>query len=306
MPALIQALLGLVGPLLFFGVIAIWFFTAAVKVVQEYERGVVFRLGRLSGARGPGLILLIPKIERMVKVDLRVITLDVPAQEAITRDNVTVKVNAVAYFQVVEPTRAVVSVVDYRRATSLMCQTTLRSILGQSDLDTLLANRDEINSQLQKLIDEQTEAWGIKVTAVEVRDVELPESMQRAMARQAEAEREKRAKLIHASGELAAAERLAGAAHIISSQEGGLQLRYLQTLGQIANDRSATILFPLPIDITRGLLQEVGSNGTTSDPPPARPVPVIERPTAVADAPTIVVERPTPRPFPAPEFDRPN
>jgi regulator of protease activity HflC (stomatin/prohibitin superfamily) len=254
MPAMIQTLLGFIGPIIFFGVIAIWFFTAAVKIVQEYERGVVFRLGRLVGARGPGLILLIPKIERMVKVDLRLVTLDVPAQEAITRDNVTVKVNAVAYFRVVEPTRAIVSVEDYRRATSLMCQTTLRSILGQSDLDTLLSRRDEINALLQKQIDEQTEAWGIKVTSVEVRDVELPETMQRAMARQAEAEREKRAKLIHASGELAAAERLAGAAQIISSEEGGLQLRYLQTLGQIANDRRATIVFPLPIDITRGLI----------------------------------------------------
>ena len=291
MSALIQSLLGLVGPLIFFGVIAIWFFTAAVKIVQEYERGVVFRLGRLSGARGPGLILLIPKIERMVKVDLRVITLDVPAQEAITRDNVTVKVNAVAYFRVVEPTRAIVSVVDYRRATSLMCQTTLRSILGQSDLDTLLSSRDEINAQLQKIIDEQTEAWGIKVTSVEVRDVELPESMQRAMARQAEAEREKRAKLIHASGELAAAERLAGAAQIISSEEGGLQLRYLQTLGQIANDRRATIVFPLPIDITRGLLQEIDGNGTSSGAP-----------TSPAAPPT---ERPTPRPTVAPDFSQP-
>ena len=222
----IQTALGLIAPIIFFGVIAIWFISAAVKVVQEYERGVVFRLGREVGARGPGLILLIPKIERMVKVDLRVVTLDVPAQEAITRDNVTVKVNAVAYFRVVEPRRAVITVVDYLRATSLMCQTTLRSILGQSDLDTLLSSRDEINAQLQRLIDEQTEAWGIKVTAVEVRDVELPESMQRAMARQAEAEREKRAKLIHAEGELAAAERLAAAAEIISSEEAGLQLRY--------------------------------------------------------------------------------
>jgi regulator of protease activity HflC (stomatin/prohibitin superfamily) len=287
MPALIQALLGLIGPVIFFAVIAIWFFSSAVKVVQEYERGVVFRLGRLAGARGPGLILLIPRIERMVKVDLRVITLDVPAQEAITRDNVTVKVNAVAYFRVVEPTRAIVSVVDYRRATSLMCQTTLRSILGQADLDTLLSSRDEINAQLQRLIDEQTEAWGIKVTSVEVRDVELPESMQRAMARQAEAEREKRAKLIHASGELAAAERLAAAAEIISSEEGGLQLRYLQTLGQIANDRQATIVFPLPVDIMRGLVPEPNGNGgsTDDDGPPTR-----------------VIERPTPRPTPAPDF----
>src|SRR3954468_2244957 len=295
MPALIQTLLGLIGPLIFLAVIALWFFTAAVKVVQEYERGVVFRLGRLAGARGPGLILLIPRIERMVKVDLRVITLDVPAQEAITRDNVTVKVNAVAYFQVIEPTRAIVSVVDYRRATSLMCQTTLRSILGQADLDTLLSNRDEINTQLQKWIDEQTEAWGIKVTSVEVRDVELPESMQRAMARQAEAEREKRAKLIHASGEFAAAERLSEAAKIISSEEGGLQLRYLQTLTQIANDRQATIIFPLPIDITRGLLQDDEGNGNSNGRRAAVPA-------APASPQPVPTERPTPRPTQAPDF----
>jgi len=290
MSGLIQAVLGLVGPLIFLAVIAVWFFTAAVKIVQEYERGVVFRLGRLAGARGPGLILLIPKIERMVKVDLRVITLDVPAQEAITRDNVTVKVNAVAYFRVVEPTLAIVSVVDYRRATSLMCQTTLRSILGQADLDTLLSKRDEINTDLQRIIDQQTESWGIKVTSVEVRDVELPETMQRAMARQAEAEREKRAKLIHASGELAAAERLAGAAEIMSSEEGGLQLRYLQTLTQIANDRQATILFPLPIDITRGLIPDVDDSNHNGTAPvaPAAPAPYIERP--------------TPRPAPAPDL----
>ncbi len=285
MSGLIQAVLGLVGPLIFLAVIAVWFFTAAVKIVQEYERGVVFRLGRLAGARGPGLILLIPKIERMVKVDLRVITLDVPAQEAITRDNVTVKVNAVAYFRVVEPTLAIVSVVDYRRATSLMCQTTLRSILGQADLDTLLSKRDEINTDLQRIIDQQTESWGIKVTSVEVRDVELPETMQRAMARQAEAEREKRAKLIHASGELAAAERLAGAAEIMSSEEGGLQLRYLQTLTQIANDRQATILFPLPIDITRGLIPDVddSSHNGTAPVAPAAPAPYIERPAPAPD-----------------------
>jgi regulator of protease activity HflC (stomatin/prohibitin superfamily) len=268
--------------------------SSTVKIVQEYERGVIFRLGRLVGARGPGLILLIPRIERMVKVDLRVITLDVPAQEAITRDNVTVKVNAVAYFQVIDPEKAIVEVVDYRRATSLMCQTTLRSILGQADLDTLLSSRDEINAQLQKWIDEQTESWGIKVTSVEVRDVELPESMQRAMARQAEAEREKRAKLIHASGEFAAAERLSEAARIISSEEGGLQLRYLQTLTQIANDRRATIVFPLPIDITRGLLKDEDGNGNSNGrrpPAPAAPASPQSEPT----------ERPTSRPMPAPD-----
>jgi len=290
----IQALLGLVAPVIFFAVIAIWFLSAAVKVVQEYERGVVFRLGRLAGARGPGLILLIPKIERMVKVDLRVITLDVPAQEAITRDNVTVKVNAVAYFRVVEPTRAIVTVVDYRRSTSLMCQTTLRSILGQSDLDTLLSSRDEINAQLQRLIDDQTETWGIKVISVEVCDVELPESMQRAMARQAEAEREKRAKLIHAEGELAPAERLAAAAEIISSEEAGLQLRYLQTLTQIANDRRATIVFPLPVDITRGLIPNANGNGSRNG----------RRPPSSSPPPPPPTERPTPRPFQAPDFER--
>jgi regulator of protease activity HflC (stomatin/prohibitin superfamily) len=270
MPALIQALLGLVGPLIFFGVIAIWFFSAAVKIVQEYERGVVFRLGRLAGARGPGLILLIPKIERMVKVDLRVITLDVPAQEAITRDNVTVKVNAVAYFRVVEPTRAIVSVVDYRRATSLMCQTTLRSILGQSDLDTLLSSRDEINSQLQKIIDEQTEAWGIKVTSVEVRDVELPESMQRAMARQAEAERERRAKVIAAEGEYQAAEKLGMAADVIDAHPAALQLRYLQTLVEISAEKASTTIFPVPID----LLQTFLDRGAPRAPPPRAPAQV--------------------------------
>ena len=270
----IQTFLGAIGPLLFLAVVVIWFLTAAVKVVQEYERGVVFRLGRLVGARGPGLILLVPKIERMVKVDLRVITLDVPAQEAITRDNVTVKVSAVAYFRVVSPEQSVVSVLDYRRATSLICQTTLRSVLGESDLDTLLSNRDEINARLQQIIDEQTEAWGVKVTSVEVRDVELPESMQRAMARQAEAEREKRAKIIHAEGEYGAAEQLAAAAKIITSEESGLQLRYLQTLTEIAAERNSTIIFPLPIDMLSGLMNapRARGNGAVRQPdgPPAR------------------------------------
>ena len=248
---------------------------SSIRILREYERAVVFRLGRLVGARGPGLILLIPKIERMVKVDLRVITLDVPAQEAITRDNVTVKVSAVAYFRVVSPEQSVVSVLDYRRATSLICQTTLRSVLGESDLDTLLSNRDEINARLQQIIDEQTEAWGVKVTSVEVRDVELPESMQRAMARQAEAEREKRAKIIHAEGEYGAAEQLAAAAKIITSEESGLQLRYLQTLTEIAAERNSTIIFPLPIDMLSGLMNapRVQGNGAVRQPDggPTRP-----------------------------------
>jgi len=237
-------------------------FMNAVRVVQEYERGVIFRLGRLVGARGPGLFFLIPGVERMQKVDLRVITMDVPAQEAITRDNVTVKVNAVIYFKVVDPENAVVKVLDFIRATSLIAQTTLRSVLGQSDLDHLLTERDQINQKLQQIIDDQTDAWGIKVSAVEVRDVELPQSMQRAMARQAEAEREKRAKIIHAQGEFEASQQLAAAAEVIGSQPAALQLRYLQTLTEIATENNSTIIFPLPLDLLRGLLDITrGGNG---------------------------------------------
>jgi regulator of protease activity HflC (stomatin/prohibitin superfamily) len=233
--------------------------SAAIKIVQEYERGVIFRLGRLMGARGPGLFFIIPGVESMRKVDLRIVTLEVPAQEAITRDNVTVKVNAVVYFRVVSPEDAVVKALDYIRATSLIAQTTLRSILGQSDLDHLLAERDKINQELQRVIDEQTDAWGVKVTSVEVRDVELPQSMQRAMARQAEAEREKRAKIIHAEGEFNASQQLANAAQVIGSQPATLQLRYLQTLTEIAAEKNSTIIFPLPIDLLQGFLDLPGS-----------------------------------------------
>jgi regulator of protease activity HflC (stomatin/prohibitin superfamily) len=233
-------------------VFALILISSSVKVVQEYERGVVFRLGRLVGARGPGLILLFPGLERMRKVDLRIVTLEVPAQEAITRDNVTVKVNAVVYFRVINPEDAVVKVLDYIRATSLIGQTTLRSILGQSDLDHLLGERDKINAELQQVIDTQTSAWGVKVTSVEVRDLELPQSMQRAMARQAEAEREKRAKVIHAEGEFSASQQLASAAHIIASQPATLQLRYLQTLTEIAAEKNSTIIFPLPLELLQG------------------------------------------------------
>jgi regulator of protease activity HflC (stomatin/prohibitin superfamily) len=254
MPALIELLVSVLGPFLLVAVALVWFSGAAVRVVQEYERGVIFRLGRLVGARGPGLFFLIPKLERMVKVDLRVITLDVPSQEAITRDNVTVKVNAVVYFRVVDPDSAVTKVLDFTRATSLIAQTTLRSVLGQVELDDLLTNRERVNQELQRIIDEQTDAWGIKVTSVEVRDIELPETMQRAMARQAEAEREKRAKVIHAQGEFEASERLAEAARIIGTEEVGLQLRYLQTLTEISSERNSTIVFPLPLDLLRGLL----------------------------------------------------
>ena len=242
--------------LVFLGIIvllAIVVFTATVKVVQEYERGVVFRLGRFVGARGPGLILLIPGIERMVKVDLRVITMDVPSQEVITSDNVTVKVNAVVYFRVVDPGAAVTKVLDFIRATSLIAQTTLRSVLGQVELDDLLANRESVNDRLQRIIDEQTDAWGVKVTSVEVRDVELPDTMKRAMARQAEAEREKRAKIIHAEGEYAASTQLAAAARVINSQEAGMQLRYLQTLTEISSERNQMVVFPLPMDVVRML-----------------------------------------------------
>jgi regulator of protease activity HflC (stomatin/prohibitin superfamily) len=241
-------------------VLAIIVFSATVKVVQEYERGVVFRLGRYVGARGPGLILLIPGIERMMKVDLRVITMDVPSQEVITSDNVTIKVNAVVYFQVLDPGAAVTRVLDFIRATSLIAQTTLRSVLGQVELDDLLANRESVNNRLQHIIDEQTDAWGVKVTSVEVRDVELPDTMKRAMARQAEAEREKRAKIIHAEGEYDASTQLAAAARVINSQEAGMQLRYLQTLTEISSERNEMVVFPLPMDIVKMLVSALREN----------------------------------------------
>src|SRR6266511_5356848 len=237
--------------------------TSTIKIVQEYERGVIFRLGRLVGARGPGLFFLIPGAERMRKIALRIITLEVPAQEAITRDNVTVKVNAVVYFRVVNPEEAVVKVLDFMRATSLIAQTTLRSILGQSDLDHLLSERDKINTELQQVIDQQTDAWGVKVTSVEVRDIELPQSMQRAMARQAEAEREKRAKVIHAEGEFSASQQLANAAQVIGSQPATLQLRYLQTLTEIAAEKNSTIVFPLPLELLQGFFNLPPANTTS-------------------------------------------
>lgn len=238
-------LVALIAILVFVGIIL----SAAVKITQEYERGVIFRLGRFVGVRGPGLILLIPFVERMDKVDLRILTLDIPSQEVITRDNVTVKVNAVAYFRVLDPEHAVIEVNDYIRATSQIAQTTLRSILGQSELDELLSERDEINDRLQVIIDEQTEPWGVKVNIVEVKDVELPETMQRAMARQAEAERDKRARIINAEGEFQAAQRLHEAAVVIAQEPTALQLRYLQTLNDISAEHNSTILFPVPIDL---------------------------------------------------------
>jgi len=221
---------------------------SAIRIVKEYERGVVFRLGRLVRAKGPGLFFLIPVVDTMTKVDLRVVTLDIPAQEAITKDNVTVKVNAVAYFRVVDPEAAIVQVEDFKRATWQIAQTSLRSVLGQSELDELLTHRDTINQKLQQIIDEQTEPWGIKVSIVEVKDVELPDTMKRAMARQAEAEREKRAKIIHAEGEFQASQTLANAAGTIATQPGAMQLRYLQTLTEIAAEKNSTIIFPVPIE----------------------------------------------------------
>jgi regulator of protease activity HflC (stomatin/prohibitin superfamily) len=260
----------------------------AVRIVAEYERGVIFRLGRLQGARGPGLFVILPIVERMVKVDLRTVTMDVPSQEAITHDNVTVKVNAVIYFHVLNPEDAVVKVVDYIRATFQIAQTTLRSVLGQSELDELLAAREEINQRLQKIIDEQTEPWGVKVTVVEIKDVELPQPMQRAMARQAEAERERRAKIINAEGEYQAAERLAQAGQVISSQPGTLQLRVLQTLSEIAIERNSTIVFPVPVDLIAQFLpgaQEAAARvaqaaGPRPDVPPPPPEPPAAEPPA--------------------------
>jgi regulator of protease activity HflC (stomatin/prohibitin superfamily) len=248
-----EALLGLIPCLGFIGIILLFLFFSAVKIVQEYERGVIFRLGRFVGARGPGLFFIVPFIDRMVKVDLRTVTLDVPAQECITRDNVTLKVNAVVYFRVLDPGKAIIQVEDYRRATWLIAQTTLRNVIGQSELDDLLAHREKVNEQLQQIIDEQTEPWGIKVSIVEVKDVELPQTMQRAMAKQAEAEREKRAKIIHAEGEFSAAQQLAEAAQVIASQPATIQLRYLQTLTEIAVEKNSTIIFPVPIDMLANL-----------------------------------------------------
>ncbi len=249
-----ELLIQLLGMLIVPALLLISILSTSIKVVQEYERGVIFRLGRLIGAKGPGLFFIIPIIDRMVKVDLRVVTLDIPSQEAITRDNVTVKVNAVAYFRVIDPERAVVQVEDYRRATWQIAQTSLRSVLGQVELDDLLAHREKINERLQHIIDEQTEPWGVKVSIVEVKDVELPPSMQRAMARQAEAEREKRAKIIHAEGEFQAAKTLADAAATIAREPASIQLRYLQTLTEIATEKNSTIIFPVPIEFLGSFL----------------------------------------------------
>jgi regulator of protease activity HflC (stomatin/prohibitin superfamily) len=242
-------------------IIGLFILANAIRILREYERGVIFRLGRLIGAKGPGLILLIPIVDRIVKVSLRVVTMDVPSQDVITRDNVSVKVNAVIYFRVIDANKAIVQVEDFLYATSMISQTTLRSVLGQVELDDLLAKREKINQQLAKIIDDQTEPWGIKVSVVEVKNVDLPEEMRRAIARQAEAERERRAKIIHAEGEYQASEKLAAAAEIIGKTPVGIQLRFLQTLTEVATEKNSTTIFPVPIDLFTPFMKKFAKEG---------------------------------------------
>jgi regulator of protease activity HflC (stomatin/prohibitin superfamily) len=262
MPALQFTGLGFI----FVIIMVVYFLTSAIKILKEYERGVVFRLGRIIPVRGPGLVIIWPVIDKLVRVSLRTVTMDVPAQDIITKDNISVKVNAVIYFRPLDPIKAITEVEDFYYATSQIAQTTLRSILGQSQLDDLLSKRDELNAELQKVIDFQTEPWGIKVSTVEVKNVDLPAEMQRAIARQAEAERERRAKVIHAEGEFQASQRLSEAAQVISTQPIALQLRFLQTLTEIASEKNSTILFPVPIDILRPFMDRKPSHpGTSGD-----------------------------------------
>jgi regulator of protease activity HflC (stomatin/prohibitin superfamily) len=263
-----QAVAGILIVLVFFALIALG---TSVRVLREYERGVIFRLGRLIAQKGPGLILLIPLVDRMVKVDLRTVTLNIPPQEVITRDNVPCRVNAVAYFRVVDSNRAVVEVENYLVATSQISQTALRSVLGKAELDQLLADRERLNEELQKIIDESTEPWGVKVTAVEIKDVEIPEQMQRAMARQAEAERERRAKIINSEGEFQAAQKLTDAADIISTNPASLQLRYLQTLLEIGSNQNTTVVFPLPMDVLEPFVGKSSAGRAEGTPRPPRP-----------------------------------
>jgi regulator of protease activity HflC (stomatin/prohibitin superfamily) len=250
-----ESLFSLFSPLFVIIVIAVYILSSAIRILKEYERGVVFRLGRIIPVRGPGLVLIWPLIDKLVKVSLRTVTMDVPPQDIITRDNITVKVNAVIYFRPIDPIRAITEVEDFIYATSQIAQTTLRSILGQSQLDDLLTNREQLNMELQKVIDTQTEPWGVKVSAVEVKNVDLPQEMLRAIAKQAEAERERRAKIIHAEGEFQASQKLADAAKIISSEPATLQLRFLQTLTEIATEKNSTIIFPVPIDLIKPFLK---------------------------------------------------
>jgi regulator of protease activity HflC (stomatin/prohibitin superfamily) len=237
-------------------VLAVAFLVSSVKILNEYERAVIFRLGRIIGAKGPGLIILIPYVDRMVRVDLRTVTLDVPPQDIITRDNVSVKVSAVVYFRVVDPIKAIIDVADFHFATSQLAQTTLRSVCGQGEMDNLLADREEINERIQTILDKDTEPWGVKVAKVEVKEIDLPEEMRRAMAKQAEAERERRSKIINAEGEFQAAQRLSEAAAIIAVNPAALQLRYLQTLQDIASENNSTTIFPVPIDLFKAFFDK--------------------------------------------------
>lgn len=248
---------------------AVMVLSSAIRILNEYERGVIFRLGRVLGAgpKGPGLILLIPIIDKMVRISLRIVVMDVPPQDVITKDNVSIKVNAVIYFRVIDPQRAVIEVENYLVATSQFSQTTLRSVLGQSELDDLLSQRDKLNQHLQQIIDLKTEPWGIKVTAVEVKQIDLPQEMQRAMARQAEAERERRSKVIAAEGEFQASQRLSDAAEILSEQPSALTLRYLQTLTEIATENNSTTIFPIPIDLLKPFLQAHEASKPKDDQP---------------------------------------
>ena len=229
---------------------------SAIKILREYERGVIFRLGRLIGAKGPGIIFIIPGVDKLLRISLRLVTLDIPPQDVITHDNISIKVNAVVYFRVLDPNKAVVEVENYLYATSQLAQTTLRSVVGQADLDELLSQRDKINLKLQDILDKHTEPWGIKVSLVETKQVDLPENMQRAIAKQAEAEREKRAKIIHAEGEFQAAEKLTQAANVISANPQALQLRFLQTLAEIATEKNSTTIFPVPIDVLNAFMKK--------------------------------------------------
>ncbi len=238
-------------------IFALILLTSAIKILKEYERGVIFRFGRVRAVKGPGIFLIIPMVDKMVKVDLRIITMDVPPQDIITKDNVPVKVNAVVYFRVMDPERSVVAIERYIVATSQIAQTTLRSIIGQADLDELLSKRDKLNKELQSIIDDQTDPWGVKVSTVEIKDVELPQTIQRAFARQAEAERERRAKIINAEGEFQASERLSEAAKILSTHPVSVQLRFLQTLKEIAAEQNSTIIFPLPIDLIKAFMEKM-------------------------------------------------
>jgi regulator of protease activity HflC (stomatin/prohibitin superfamily) len=249
--------------------VALMLLSASIRIVREYERGVIFRLGRVIAAKGPGLFFIIPIVDRMVKVSLRTVTMDIPPQDVITRDNVTVKVNAVTYFNVVDPVRAVIAIEDYKQGTSQIAQTTLRSILGQVDLDELLAKRDDINLQLQRIIDDVTDPWGVKVTLVEVKHVELPELMRRAMAAQAEAERERRAKVIHALGEKEAAGTLGEAAVVLEAHPAAMQLRVLSTMAEVSAERNSTLIFPLPIELLR-LVNTLTGNGQPNGSGPGR------------------------------------